>query len=60
MTQPQSPHWIDQVTNSILDWQKETNQTQLHVDDMKTPSGRIHTGSLRGVVLHDLVAKALA
>jgi len=26
---------------------------------MKTPSGRVHTGALRGVVLHDLVAKAL-
>ncbi len=55
----QSPHWLDQVTTSIIDWRKETNQQQLHVDDMKTPSGRIHTGSLRGVVLHDLVAKAL-
>lgn len=26
---------------------------------MKTPSGRIHVGSLRGVVIHDLVYKAL-
>lgn len=29
------------------------------VDDMKTPSGRIHVGSLRGVVIHDLIYKAL-
>ncbi|KKP87350.1 MAG: Lysine-tRNA ligase [Candidatus Roizmanbacteria bacterium GW2011_GWA2_35_8] len=29
------------------------------VDDMKTPSGRIHVGSLRGVIVHDLVYKAL-
>src|SRR3989344_3798678 len=28
-------------------------------DDMKTPSGRIHVGSLRGVIVHDLIYKAL-
>ncbi len=28
-------------------------------DDMKTPSGRIHVGSLRGVIVHDLIHKAL-
>lgn len=59
MTTQQSPHWLDQLTASILAWQKQADQLELHVDDMKTPSGRIHTGSLRGVVLHDLVAKAL-
>ncbi len=29
------------------------------VDDMKTPSGRIHVGSLRGVIVHDLIYKVL-
>lgn len=29
------------------------------VDDMKTPSGRIHVGSLRGVIIHDVVFRAL-
>ena len=29
------------------------------VDDMKTPSGRIHVGSLRGPILHDIIYKAL-
>lgn len=29
------------------------------VDDMKTPSGRIHVGALRGVIIHDLVYRAL-
>lgn len=29
------------------------------VDDMKTPSGRIHAGALRGVILHDLIFKVL-
>lgn len=57
---PQSHHWADKVTTGILKWQKSKNVEKLHVDDMKTPSGRVHTGSLRGVVLHDVVAKALA
>ncbi len=55
----QSPHWLDQVTEDILRWQKEDKVQKLHVDDMKTPSGRVHTGALRGVILHDLIAKAL-
>lgn len=55
----QSSHWADKVVKGILKWQKAKNVDKLHVDDMKTPSGRVHTGSLRGVVLHDLVAKVL-
>lgn len=30
-----------------------------HVDDMKTPSGKIHVGALRGVIIHDAVYRAL-
>jgi lysyl-tRNA synthetase class 1 len=47
--------WVDNVISELknrklpLEW----------VDDMKTPSGKIHVGSLRGVVVHDLVFKAL-
>lgn len=47
--------WADKVAQELqkrklpLEW----------VDDMKTPSGRIHVGALRGVVIHDLVYKAL-
>lgn len=47
--------WVDREAKKIaerklpLEW----------VDDMKTPSGRIHVGSLRGVVIHDLMYKAL-
>lgn len=55
----QSPHWVDKVATSILKWQKKFDVKKLHVDDMKTPSGRVHTGALRGVLLHDLIAKAL-
>ncbi len=29
------------------------------VDDAKTPSGRVHVGALRGVLIHDFVHKAL-
>ena len=56
----QSPHWADKLAPGINKWQKKFSIKNLHVDDMKTPSGRVHTGSLRGVVLHDLVAKVLS
>ncbi|NET02766.1 MAG: lysine--tRNA ligase [Sphaerospermopsis sp. SIO1G1] len=29
------------------------------VNDSKTPSGRVHVGSLRGVVIHDIIYRAL-
>ena len=29
------------------------------VNDSKTPSGRVHVGSLRGVVIHDVIYRAL-
>src|SRR3989338_5970802 len=47
--------WVDNVVS-------ELNKRKLPlecVDDAKTPSGRIHVGSLRGIVVHDLVYKAL-
>lgn len=52
-------HWVDQITDQILAWQKSHGVKKLHVDDMKTPSGRVHVGSLVGVVLHDVIAKVL-
>ena len=55
----QSPHWADKLIPGIFKWQKKLSIKNLHVDDMKTPSGRVHTGSLRGVVLHDLVARVV-
>jgi len=54
-----SNHWVDQITDQILSWQLEKGISKLHVDDMKTPSGRVHVGSLVGVVLHDVIAKVL-
>lgn len=47
--------WVDRVVKKI----KERSLPLEWVDDMKTPSGRIHVGSLRGVIIHDLVYKVL-
>ncbi len=48
-------YWADEIAQKI----KQRDFKFEWVDDMKTPSGRIHVGSLRGVVVHDLVYKAL-
>lgn len=48
--------WADKVAQQII----ESGRYQpFWVDDMKTPSGRVHVGSMLGVVFHDLVYKAL-
>jgi lysyl-tRNA synthetase class 1 len=47
--------WVDREVKKI----KEQGHQSEWVDDMKTPSGRIHVGALRGVVIHDLVYKVL-
>jgi lysyl-tRNA synthetase class 1 len=47
--------WADEIAIQL----KKRNLPLEWVDDMKTPSGRIHVGSLLGVVFHDLVYRAL-
>jgi lysyl-tRNA synthetase class 1 len=47
--------WVDREVKKI----KEQDHQSEWVDDMKTPSGRIHVGALRGMVIHDLVYKVL-
>lgn len=47
--------WADKIANEL----KLRNLPLEWVDDMKTPSGKIHVGALRGVVIHDLAFKAL-
>lgn len=47
--------WVDRELQKI----KERNLPLEWVDDMKTPSGRIHVGALRGVVIHDIMYKTL-
>lgn len=47
--------WADKVAQEL----KKRSLPLEWVDDMKTPSGKIHVGALRGVVIHDLAYKAL-
>jgi lysyl-tRNA synthetase class 1 len=48
--------WVDLLADEIL----KTRAEERHViNDAKSPSGRVHVGSLRGVILHDCVARAL-
>src|SRR4030043_897417 len=46
--------WADKIAGELA----KTKKPQL-VDDAKTPSGRVHVGALRGVIIHDLIYKAL-
>ena len=48
--------WADRFAEEII---KSGKYKPYWVDDMKTPSGRVHIGALRGVVIHDLVYRAL-
>jgi len=45
--------WADAIAQ-----QADAGKKQV-VGDAKTPSGKIHVGALRGVVIHDLIYKAL-
>ncbi|MBU3978070.1 hypothetical protein KKE68_00015 [Patescibacteria group bacterium] len=47
--------WADDIAKKL----KKRKLPLEWVDDMKTPSGRVHVGALRGVIVHDLVYKAL-
>jgi lysyl-tRNA synthetase class 1 len=46
--------WADKIAGELA----KSKKPQL-VDDAKTPSGRVHVGALRGVIIHDLIFKAL-
>ncbi len=48
-------YWADEIAQKL----KERNLPLEWVDDMKTPSGRIHVGALMGVVIHGLIHQAL-
>lgn len=47
--------WADKIAQEL----KKRNLLLEWVDDAKTPSGRVHVGALRGVVIHDLIFKSL-
>lgn len=46
-------YWPEILSKEI----QEKLKDPYHVDDMKTPSGQIHIGSLRGVLIHDVIHK---
>src|SRR3989344_8886453 len=48
--------WADEFAQTIIDSGKHR---PYWVDDMKTPSGRVHIGSIRAVVTHELIYRAL-
>ena len=50
-------HWIDEIAEDII--KKYPDQEKFILRDEKTLSGRVHVGSLRGVVIHAVVAQAL-
>ena len=51
-TRPAQAYWADEIAGQAVGRQV--------VNDSKTPSGTVHIGSLRGVVLHDAVRRAVA
>ena len=51
-TRPAQAYWADEIAGQVVGRQV--------VNDSKTPSGTVHVGSLRGVVLHDAVRRAIS
>ncbi|OGM08737.1 lysine--tRNA ligase [Candidatus Woesebacteria bacterium RBG_16_36_11] len=49
-------HWADKIAKEIISSNK---YKPYWVDDMTTPSGYAHIGSIRGPLIHDLIYKAL-
>lgn len=49
--------WVDEIAEDIIE--KYPDQEKFILRDEKTLSGRVHIGSLRGVVIHAIIAQAL-
>lgn len=49
--------WVDEIVDEIIKTYPKKGEFILR--DEKTPSGRVHIGSLRGFVIHAIVAQAL-
>ena len=49
-------HWADKVAQEII---KSGKYKPYWVDDMKTPSGYAHIGSMMGPVVHSAIYRAL-
>lgn len=54
--------WVDRIVGEIKERfaEKIAKGEQLVIRDEKTLSGRVHVGSLRGIVIHGLVAQVLS
>lgn len=50
--------WADEIVEKIE--KAFSGKEKFVIRDEKTPSGRVHIGSLRGVVIHGIIAQALA
>lgn len=46
-------NWFDQLADKV-----DAGAPQI-INDSKTPSGRVHVGALRGVIIHDVVFRVL-
>ncbi|MBN2307084.1 lysine--tRNA ligase [Candidatus Peregrinibacteria bacterium] len=49
--------WVDEIVSDIID--KYAGKDEFIIRDEKTLSGRVHIGSLRGVVIHGIIAQVL-
>ena len=49
--------WVDKIVDKILS--QYPDQEEFIIRDEKTLSGRVHVGSLRGVVIHGIIAQVL-
>jgi len=49
--------WVDEVVNKIIE--KYPAKNEFIIRDEKTLSGRVHVGSLKGVVVHGIIAQVL-
>lgn len=49
--------WVDEIVDKILE--TYPNQDEFIIRDEKTLSGPVHVGSLRGVVIHGIIAQVL-
>ncbi len=49
--------WVDEIVNKIIETYPDKKEFILR--DEKTLSGRVHIGSLRGLVIHGIVAQVL-
>jgi len=48
--------WVDEIIEDIL---KKIDKSSYLITDWMTPSGHAHIGSLRGLIIHDLIRRGL-